>query len=246
MLPNSLCSGVTAHPDLGECCVLMPFALEDVYEAIKAAVTGGEICFYCTRADEFLRGGRVMSDILEAIGRAEIVLADLTGTNANVMYELGIAHTVKDPKKVIIITQDALEDLPFDVRDLRVLPYDASDLEGLKRKLVQAFGEVGEFSWQFELADGETYDANKKIFGLNRQNFYTFDLHLAVIGKGCAEFILRVCRFESGTGWVALPEHRQPLSVGELVLMPGLGWELKLLQSKLGRARFGVGRGELR
>jgi hypothetical protein len=72
----------------------MPFALNDVYETIKRAVTGGEVCFHCTRADEFLHGGRVMSDILDAIARAEIVLANQTGLNANVMYELGIAHTV--------------------------------------------------------------------------------------------------------------------------------------------------------
>ncbi len=99
--PNSLRSPITAHPDVGECCVLMPHALKKVYATIKRAITGGEVCFHCTRVDEFLRGGRVMSDILDAIARAEIVLADLTGANANVMYELGIAHTVKDPRKVI-------------------------------------------------------------------------------------------------------------------------------------------------
>jgi len=244
-LPNSLCSGATVHPDLGECCVLMPFALDDVFETIKAAVTGGEVCFHCTRADEFLRGGRVMSDILEGIARAEIVLADLTGTNPNVMYELGIAHTVKNPEKVIIITQDAPENLPFDVRDLRVLRYHASDAERLKRELVIAFAQVGEFSWQFELDDGKTYEANKKIFGLDRQHFYTFGLFRAEIGVGGSVFGLRVQRFESGTGWRDLPEQRQSLGVGDSLRMPGLGWELKLLQSQLGKARFGVGRGDL-
>jgi len=244
-LPNSLYSGAAPHPDLGECCVLMPFALDDVYETIMAAVTGGEICFHCTRADEFLRGGRVMSDILEAIARAEIVLADLTTANPNVMYELGIAHTVKDPQKVIIITQERLEDLPFDVKDLRVLRYDASDADGLKRALVKAFTQVGEFSWQFELADGETYEAEKKIFGLDRQHFYTFGLLRAEIGEGGAAFSLRVQRFESGTGWRELSSQRQPLEVGESVRMPALGWELKLLQSQGGKARFGVGRGDL-
>ena len=168
MLPNSLWPLTTAHLDIGECCVLMPFALDDVYKTIKRAVTGGEVCFHCTRADEFLRGGRVMSDILEAIGRAEIVLADLSGVNANVMYELGIAHTVKDPRKVIIITQESLRDLPFDIRDLRVIPYKASDPDGLQSELVKAFTQVGEFSWQFEVIDGGTYEANKKIFGLGK------------------------------------------------------------------------------
>jgi len=245
MLPSSLRTGARVHPDLGECCVLMPFALDDVYGTIRAAVTGGEVCFHCTRADEFLRGGRVMSEILEAIARAEIVVADLTAANPNVMYELGIAHTVKAPEKVIIITQDSLKKLLFDVRDLRVCRYQASDVDGLKRELVNAFTQVGEFSWQFGLADGEAYMANKKIFGLDRQRFYTFDLLHAEVGEGGAAFSLRVQWFESGAGWRILTEQRQALGVGDSVCMQGLGWELKLLQSQLGRARFGVGRGDV-
>ena len=100
MMPKSFFSGAI-KPNLGECCVLMPFAdqFNKVYETIRSAVEGGEVCFHCVRADEFLRGGSVMDDILAMIGSAEIIIADISRKNANVFYELGIAHTVKARRK---------------------------------------------------------------------------------------------------------------------------------------------------
>jgi len=223
----------------------MPFALNEVYETIKAAVTGAEVCFHCTRADEFLHGGRVMSDILEAIGRAEIVLADLTGTNPNVMYELGIAHIVKDSKKVIIITQDPLTKLPFDVEGLRVVQYDSSDKDGLKNQLVKIFSEIGEYSWTFDLDDGRSWEANHNIVGRDDEYFYTFGLLQAEVGMGGAAFRLRVRQRQEGIGLVEFKEERHTLRVGASLRIPGLGWHLKLWQSQHQRATFGVGRGEV-
>ena len=48
-------------------------------------------------------------------------MADLTGLNPNVMYELGIAHSFN--KKTIIITRDNLGNLPFDLKQYRAKNY---------------------------------------------------------------------------------------------------------------------------
>lgn len=62
-----------------------------------------------------------MRDIVEPIYKADVVIADLTGLNPNVMYELGIAHTFN--KKTIVITKDDLSKLPFDLKQYRAKDY---------------------------------------------------------------------------------------------------------------------------
>ena len=108
----------------GQCFVLMPFApnFTEVYEVIKTAIEGPELGFSCDRADQLFGGGHIISDILRCLAASEIVIADLTTKNANVFYELGIAHTVKDMQKVLILSQD-INDVPFDLRHLRYIRY---------------------------------------------------------------------------------------------------------------------------
>lgn len=55
------------------------------------------------------------------IYNADVILADLSGLNPNVMYELGIAHSLN--KKTIVITRDDLETLPFDLKQYRAKDY---------------------------------------------------------------------------------------------------------------------------
>jgi nucleoside 2-deoxyribosyltransferase len=71
------------------------------------------------------------------LNRAEIIVADVTGRNGNVFYELGMAHTIGKP--VIIITQNK-EDVPFDLRHLRFFKY-SDNAEGwlaLRKNLKKA------------------------------------------------------------------------------------------------------------
>ena len=61
-------------------------------------------------------------DIIQPIYESDIVIADLTGLNPNVMYELGLAHSFN--KKTIVITKDDLSQLPFDLKQYRAKDYD--------------------------------------------------------------------------------------------------------------------------
>jgi hypothetical protein len=55
-----------------------------------------------------------------------MLLADLTDKNANVFYELGLAHAAKKP---VIFTSAHVDDVPFDLRHLRVIIYDVREPE---------------------------------------------------------------------------------------------------------------------
>lgn len=79
------------------------------------------------RADSSVYPNPIVTDILEEIERSEIIIADLTGMNPNVLYELGIAHVRCDS---VILLCDKNQKLPFDLASLRCIFYDLSMREG--------------------------------------------------------------------------------------------------------------------
>ncbi|MGJ7512669.1 hypothetical protein [Variovorax sp. GT1P44] len=107
-------------PDQELVSVMMPFSAEftDVYTSIRGAVEG--LGKTCSRADNIWNADAVIQDVVSLICDARVVICDLSGRNANVFYEAGIAHALG--KEVILITQSA-EDVPFDLRHLRFVQY---------------------------------------------------------------------------------------------------------------------------
>jgi hypothetical protein len=108
------------------CFVVMPFALPLgnhyllVYEpAIKKAGLRP------VRADDdIFTTGKIMDQVWQGINAAKVLVAELTSRNANVLYELGLAHALKKPVVLISSNED---DVPFDVRHIRVIYYDVND-----------------------------------------------------------------------------------------------------------------------
>lgn len=101
--------------------VLMPFAPE--FDDIYTFLIHQGVCaagFDVTRADDLLSHNNILKDILDCMINSDLIIADLTGSNPNVYYELGIAHAFK--KRVILLTQD-ISELPFDLRSYRVISY---------------------------------------------------------------------------------------------------------------------------
>ena len=80
-----------------------------------------------TRADDFASPTTITDDVFNAILCARLVIADCTGRNPNVFYEIGLAHALGKP--VVLITQ-SVDDIPFDVAHIRYLVYEATS-EGL-------------------------------------------------------------------------------------------------------------------
>lgn len=99
--------------------VIMPFK-DDILALYEKLKTDFEEDFTFTNAGDLDNQQNILQDIVEGIYQANIVIADLTGLNPNVFYELGLAHAMN--KKVIIITQD-IGELPFDIKSYRAIEY---------------------------------------------------------------------------------------------------------------------------
>lgn len=109
------------RPDL--LSAMMPFAgFGPVWEVIQRAATANGMD--SGRADNRWDHPAIIQDVVALIDEAAIVICDCTGKNANVFYEMGIAHSYG--KEVIIITQNPA-DIPFDIAHLRHIRYLGND-----------------------------------------------------------------------------------------------------------------------
>lgn len=119
------------------CFVLMPFTKEWSDRVYKNYIRSNieDIGLQCLRADN-LTGQIIIEDIWTKINQAAFIIADVTDKNPNVMYELGIAHTLGKP--VILITQNT-SSIPFDFKHLRHYEYqDNSDGKDIfKTKIIE-------------------------------------------------------------------------------------------------------------
>jgi len=94
------------------------------------------------RADLIAEPGLITSQIIEHIIKDDLVIADLTGQNPNVFYELAIRHFVG--KQVIQIIEKG-EAIPFDVggiRTIQVNMHDIDSVESAKNDLARFISSV--------------------------------------------------------------------------------------------------------
>lgn len=104
--------------------VLMPFHedFNDIYHVgIKETAIG--LGFVCERVDEQIYQESMLEQIYRQIDLADVIIADMTGKNPNVFYEVGYAHA--KGKLVILLTADSA-DIPFDLKHHRHIVYKSS------------------------------------------------------------------------------------------------------------------------
>jgi hypothetical protein len=99
--------------------------------------------FKATRADHISEPGLITTQVIQRIIHDPLVVADLTGSEANVFYELAVRHAVRRPL-IQIIQRD--EKLPFDVAGIRTINVDHRDLDSvdeaknaIKKQISQIF-----------------------------------------------------------------------------------------------------------
>lgn len=113
------------------CFVLMPFGKKSIpsgvtvdfdavyQDLIAPAITAAGM--EPLRADEEVGGGIIHKPMFERLILCDFAVADLTGANANVFYELGLRHGIRPATTVLLYA--GTERMMFDVAPLRALPY---------------------------------------------------------------------------------------------------------------------------
>jgi hypothetical protein len=86
--------------------------------------------FKAIRADKIAKSGVITNQVIEHIIDDPLVIADLTGKNPNVFYELAIRHSIRKP--LVQIIQKG-EDMPFDVSVMRTVQIDHRDLDSVEK-----------------------------------------------------------------------------------------------------------------
>ena len=103
----------------------------------------------CIRADDVVHAGIIDKPMYELLLGADVVVADLSTSNANAIYELGVRHALR-PHTTIVIAEKNFK-FPFDIGHLLVRPYthlgdgiDAEDAEAAREGLKKAIRELTE------------------------------------------------------------------------------------------------------
>ena len=119
------------------CFVIAPIGAEDsdirkrsnlVFKHVIESIAA-EHGYKALRADQMAKPGSITTQIVDQILNAHLVIADLTGHNANVLYELAARHVVRKP--VVQIIQNG-ELLPFDIAAQRTIQLDHKDLDSVE------------------------------------------------------------------------------------------------------------------
>lgn len=102
-----------------------------------------EVCeFNPVRVDQQNDANSITQTIIEALDNSELVIADISGHNPNVFYEMGYRARTKKP---MIHLKKKGETLPFDVTTIRTLEYDLTDLDSVEeikerlKKTIESF-----------------------------------------------------------------------------------------------------------
>lgn len=120
----------------------MPFdgSCETAYrQAIRPACTQNRV--RCIRVDEVSRSGKIMDDVVRGIFDADLLIANLTGLNANVFYELGVRQALPYPDRTICMARSDTR-IPFDINAYRVVMYDENRLAMCRRQLARRVREA--------------------------------------------------------------------------------------------------------
>lgn len=117
----------------GTCFVVMGFGVKTDFETgrsldlnksyenmIKPAVELAGLS--CVRADEIVHSGEIDLPMYQQLLSADVVVADLSTSNKNAFYELGVRHALR-PYTTVVICEDGMKPMAFDVNHILVRTY---------------------------------------------------------------------------------------------------------------------------
>lgn len=120
---------------------VMPFKQEYENTFFGGMVAAArEVNLVCLREDQLTHTGDIIKKIKQMLRRCAVVVADVSESNPNVLYEVGYAHGLHKP--VIQICATPLKDLPFMIRNNATIKYELTKMEQLKADLIRHFREA--------------------------------------------------------------------------------------------------------
>jgi hypothetical protein len=123
------------------CFVVMPFGdkkdsdgqdvdFDDIYRFFfKKAVE--DLGIECIRCDEIEEAGSIHEKMFEHIYQSDVVVVDITTSNPNVFYELGVRHALA--KGVTVLIRRTGTAIPFNIQGLQVIEYDQAKFGSIER-----------------------------------------------------------------------------------------------------------------
>ncbi len=126
---TSYANGKMRVLDLDETFSLL---IKPVFEALNIS---------CYRAIDKNLSGSIDKVMLQEIKNADIALVDITTLNANVMWELGVRHSLMPRHTIMICEKEQMGSIPFDVNHFVVHQYAHSE-EGIPYKEVERFRKL--------------------------------------------------------------------------------------------------------
>lgn len=175
--------------EVKDCFVIMPFSTSpshteeewtEIFENFfKPAWNAFNVDCYRTKVPR----GSITKDIIEKLFSANIVFADLTDSNPNVMYELGVRHTFKKPS---VMVKARGSKIPFDVNSYNVFEYiyTPKGLEDLKNHLRNVIGDIQKFPnkadnpvWDFRSTSDFLVDYYRNIETIHKLQAIVLELN---------------------------------------------------------------------
>jgi hypothetical protein len=184
--------------------------------------------FNVERADDISRPGMITVQVIELLDRADLVVADLTGGNANVYYELAIRHFNAKPVVHLLAVNDSV---PFDTKDLRYITYDIHDLDSVRQAKEELLRQAEEFERQEIITPiqvarlfaepgkkggDETYEMVKTVYSAVENvaaqvsAMRVLGQEVQLVGSAVEELSEMVAHLVPTTGFVMNPSLRSP------------------------------------
>lgn len=191
---------------------------------VKPALEAEPFFYKVMRADDDDRPGQITAQIIDRIVEAELVVADLTGMNPNVLYELAIRHMVSKP---VIQLCDSETTLPFDIQNERTIKFDISSIDSVnstKERIKRHASEIEVNT--FVVSNPVT--AAKKIVEMNTSPDSTEQM-VATLLTSVTSMQRQIVKLEARTA------PRTPLADSDLLSMQALKSRIMLANALIHR-----------
>ena len=127
---------MSLRPNIKKLFIICPIGQPESLERIRSDKVKRNIIdpvaqekYVIYRSDEISKPGNISYEIIDHLLQDELVVADITDHNSNVLYELAVRHATQEP---VILIGEAGWNPPFDISQQRVINYNLTDPDSVR------------------------------------------------------------------------------------------------------------------